>query len=177
MSVTELQEILKSNYPAMDAVGICPEDLVYEERVRLKCFQCRNYSTNRTCPGHLPPFDYRQIISEYAHMAVIINRTATGGDQVSEVVFRQSGNELHRAMLFLESELLKRGNPLAQSFIGGSCQLCENGCPADRCARPEQARVPWDATGCNVVQTLAKIGIEVVFPPKDYICQYGLFLW
>ena len=161
MNISALQDILKAKYPEMDLVAIRHENLVFEERVRLKCFQCGNYRTKWTCPGHLPSLDYCRLIGEYEYLAVVVSRSAI---------------ELHRAMLFLESELMKRNNPLAQSFIGGGCELCEGGCPPDRCAHPEQARIPWDATGCNVTRSLANIGIQVDFTGKDS-CRYGLLAW
>jgi len=176
MEINELQDILKAQYPLLEAVEIRGEDLVFEERVRLKCFQCSNYRIKWTCPGHLPQFNFRKIISEYEHLAVVSVKQSGVSNQESAVSYREAGNELHRAMLYLEAEMMKRNNALAQSFIGGSCELCEGGCPADKCAHPEQARVPWDAIGCNVVRTLANIGIQVDFTGKN-ICRYGLFVW
>ena len=183
MEINELQDILKAQYPLLEVVEIRGEDLVFEERVRLKCFQCSNYRKKWTCPGNLTQLDFRKIISEYEHLAVVsLKRSAVSNQesgvssQESAVRYREAGNELHRAMLYLEAEMMKRNNALVQSFIGGSCELCEAGCPADRCAHPEQARVPWDATGCNVVRTLANIGIQVDFTGKN-ICRYGLFVW
>ncbi|MBO4577870.1 MAG: hypothetical protein J5688_04100 [Paludibacteraceae bacterium] len=161
MTTDELRSILHERYPEMDAVSIRQEDIVFEERVRLKCFHCRNYMGKWTCPGHIPQLDYRKLVGEYAHLAVVISRSAM---------------ELHKAMLYLEAELLKRNNPLAQSFIGGCCELCEGGCAPDRCAHPEQARIPWDAIGCNVTRSLANIGIQVDFTGKDN-CRYGLLVW
>ena len=178
MEIEQLKQILQSKYPEMDVLPIRHEDLVYEERVRLKCFQCRNYRAKWTCPGRLPNMDFRKIIGEYEHLAVIVRRQKSDvRDQISEIRFREAANGLHRAMLYLEGELFKRGNAMAEAFIGCGCQLCEGGCPKEGCAHPEQARVPWDATGCNVVKTLANIGIRVEFPPKEHMCQYGLFAW
>ena len=176
MSLDEIRDILQSKYPEMDAVAIRHDDLVFEERVRLKCLHCTNYREKWTCPGRLPDLDFRRIINEYEHLAVIVNRCRVSG-LVDERVSGLAANGLHLAMLYLEGELFKRGNAMAEAFIGCGCQLCEGGCPKEGCAHPEQARVPWDATGCNVVKTLANIGISVEFPPKEYIYQYGLLGW
>ena len=183
MSIEDLRDILHSKYPEMDVIGIRQEDIVFEERVRLKCFHCRNYRTKWTCPGHLPSLDYRRLIGEYEHLAVIryqksdiSHQKSDVRDQMSEIEYKRAGNELHRAMLYLESELFKRGNPLAQSLIGGSCELCKDGCPPEACAHPEQARTPWDAIGCNVTRTLANIGITVDFTDNGST-RYGLLLW
>jgi len=161
MEIEQLKQILQSKYPEMDVVPIRHEDLVYEERVRLKCFQCRNYREKWTCPGRLPAFDYPRLLAEYEHLAVIVGK---------------DGNSLHKAMLYLEKELFSRNYPLAESFIGGCCQLCKDGCNKSACVHPDQARIPWDATGCNVTKTLANIGIEVDYT-KNKDCRYGLLMW
>ena len=176
MSIEELKEILQEKYPEMEVREIQYEDIVFEERVRLKCCHCKNYKEKWTCPGKLPELDYRKIISEYAHMAVLIGKVPMKGN-VTQEQFREAVVKLHKAMLYLERELFKRNNAMAESFIGCSCQLCEEGCAAEKCRHPEQARVPWDATGCNVVKTLERIGVKVEFPAKEYIYQYGLFVW
>ena len=172
MEIEQIRDILQAKYPDMDAVAIRYEDLVFEERVRLKCFQCRNYRTKWTCPGRLPAFDFPRLLGEYEHMAVIVAKS----DGVVEEQIREAGNQLHRAMLYLEKELFNRNEPMAVSFIGGSCELCKDGCNKDACVHPEQARIPWDATGCNVTRSLANIGVDVDFSGKE-ICRYGLLLW
>ncbi len=184
MEVEQIRDILQAKYPEMDAAAIRYENLVFEERVRLKCFQCRNYSTKWTCPGRLPAFDFRKLLGEYAHMAIIIsqrqsvvcNQPSLVSSHPSVDSFREAGNNLHQAMLYLEKELFSRNEPMAVSFIGGSCELCKDGCTPDTCLHPEQARIPWDATGCNVTRTLANIGIEVDFWGND-VCRYGLLAW
>lgn len=170
MTTDELRDILHAKYPAMDVQPIRQENLVFEQRVRLKCFQCRNYRAKWTCPGNLPAIDFPKLIAEYEHLAVII------GGESPQADYRQAGNELHRAMLYLESELMRSNNALAQSFIGGSCELCADGCPSDACAHPDQARIPWDAAGCNVTRSLANIGIRLNFTAPT-LHRYGLFLW
>ncbi|MBQ7648931.1 MAG: hypothetical protein IJS92_07670 [Paludibacteraceae bacterium] len=214
MSVEELKEILHEKYPEVEVREIQYEDIVFEERVRLKCCHCKNYKEKWTCPGKMPELDYRKIISEYEHKAVVISKVAmhvgagarsetetTAGERSERETtagarsetettagerretdgvmkkFREGVVLLHRAMLYMEGELFKRNNAMAESFIGCSCQLCEEGCAAEKCRHPEQARVPWDATGCNVVKTLEKIGIQVTFPATEYMYQYGLFVW
>lgn len=161
MDTEQLKAILHTKYPSMDVLPIRQDDLVFEERVRLKCFQCRNYRVKWTCPGRLPLFDYRRLLGEYEHMAVIRGK---------------DGNALHQAMLYLEKELFSRNEPMAVSFIGGSCELCKDGCSKDACVHPEQARIPWDATGCNVTRSLANIGVEVDFSGCECF-RYGLLVW
>ena len=177
MEIQELLDILKVEYPDLDALPIMWNDLVFEERVKQKCFHCPNYHVKWTCPGHLPKIDYKMLVQEYEHAAVIICKMPLDHEVVNEEVRYKSTNMVHKAMLYLEGELYKRNNTLAISFIGGSCKLCNNGCNPNNCANPSLSRVPWEATGCNVVSTLQNIGINVVFPPTDYLYRYGLFLW
>lgn len=161
MEIEVIRDILCSTYPEMEAVTIRHEDLVYEQRVRLKCLHCANYSTKWTCPGRLPEFDFPRLLGEYEHLAVITGKDA---------------NRLHEAMLYVEQELFRRNHPMAESFIGGYCQLCEGGCPSEGCAHPERARIPWDATGCNVTRSLANIGLKVDFSGGECY-RYGLLVW
>lgn len=181
MQIDELKEIVRRHNPDIDILPIGLEELVFEERVRLKCLHCPNYGVKWTCPGRLPQLNYRRIISEYEHAAVVVQKTRVESgewrDESEAQLFRQSANTLHRAMLDLEKELFSRNNPMAEAFIGCNCQLCENGCPAESCAHPSEARLPWDAIGCNVVKTLERVGIKVVFPPQEYLYQYGLIVW
>lgn len=177
MQSDELKEIITSRFPEIDVKPIGISDLVFEERVRLKCLHCPNYGVKWTCPGRLPRLDFPKLIGEYSHAAVVINRVERRASDDDSRALRQATNTLHRAMLYAEGELLKRNNVMAEAFIGCNCQLCEDGCPKEGCAHPTEARVPWDATGCNVVKTLVKIGITVTFPPQEYIYQYGLLVW
>lgn len=178
MQLEELKKTLKTKYSTqLDIIPIQYKDIVFEERVKQKCFHCKNYNRKWTCPGHLPAVDYRKLVEEYEHAAVIICKMPIDNNIVDEETRYKSTNMVHRAMLWLESELYKRNNSLSVSFIGGSCKLCKNGCNSERCVNPELSRVPWEAMGCNVVATLKNIGIDVVFPPRDYLYRYGLFLW
>ena len=195
MRIEEVREILHAKYAGMELVPIRYADLVFEQRVRLKCFYCKNYGEKWTCPGLAPKMDYQGIISEYANMAVVKNvwkeplraKTEQAGDAAEyqregkeqdgiAVAYRRVGKELHEALLYMEKELFVRGYPLAVSFIGGYCDWCAEGCAKDKCRHPDRARVPWDATGCNVVQSLANIGINVTFNGTD-VCRHGLLLW
>ena len=63
MSVEELKEILHAKYPEVEVREIQYKDIVFEERVRLKCCHCKNYKEKWTCPGKMPELDYRQIIN------------------------------------------------------------------------------------------------------------------
>lgn len=153
-----------------------PGDLVFEERVKLNCFYCKNYNTHWMCPPRIPQLDYQKVISEYDHgIFARIEMPFTDADFPDIRV--RSTNELHRALLSLERYLWEHDEPLALSFIGGSCKLCKNGCGKERCNNPYQARMSMEASGINVVESLRKYGISVVFPPKGSLVRIGMLLW
>lgn len=95
-----------------------------------------------------------------------------------ELVRQESTNLVHKILLELEKELYLNNEPVAVSFIGGSCKLCKDGCSPDSCRFPQMARIPLEATGVNVIKLVKEsIGINVVFPPKDFLYRFGLILW
>lgn len=176
MTIDELKIILQQRYSNLDLVELPVKDFVFEERVKQKCFHCKNFKGKWTCPGNLPSIDYPKLVQEYEHAAVVVCKMKINTNDFEEIRTK-STNEVHRALLYLEGELYKSNNSLALSFIGGSCKLCKNGCNKERCANPYLSRTPWEGMGCNVVETLKKIGIEVKFPPSEYLYRYGLILW
>lgn len=151
------------------------EDIVFEERVKLNCFYCSKYNNNWKCPPSIPDLDYRKIINEYSNIA-IVSITVDVSNNLDEMRI-ESTNKLHKALLMLEKDCWENNNPLATCFIGGSCKLCKDGCAKDRCRQPSLARIPIEATGINVIKTLKNIGINVVFPIKNSLTRYGMFLW
>ncbi len=176
METSEIRSCLTLQYPNMELVEIDKTTFVFEERVKQKCFHCKNYGYKWTCPPRLPQVDYPMMFQEYDHAAVLIYKAPICDSNFEEERFK-STNQLHKALLYLEKVLYENNSPMALSFIGGSCKLCKNGCNKEKCVNPYLSRIPWEATGCNVVKTLKKNGIEVAFPLTDYIYRYGLFLW
>lgn len=176
MSVLDISQLLQYRYPNLLVKQISKNDIVFEDRIALKCFHCANYNNKWTCPPRIPKIDYKRILDEYENAVVVYCKIEFNKDSFDEVR-SSSTNIVHRALLFLESELYNRNNSLAVSFIGGSCKLCKNGCNKERCVNPNLSRIPWEATGCNVVKTLKNIGIEVCFPPNRFLYRFGLFLW
>ena len=152
------------------------DDFVFEQRVRHKCYHCKNYGTKWTCPPRLPNVDYPTMFAEYSNFAVVICEVFLN-DEDFEEKRRKSTNMVHRALLYLEGELYNHNECMALSFIGGSCKLCKDGCKKDQCANPYLSRIPWEATGCNVIKSLSNIGIDVTFPIKESLHRYGLIMW
>lgn len=169
-------ELANSDKQKYSIVQINTDDLVFEDRVKFNCFYCGKYNNCWKCPPKLPEIDYRRMFSEYAHAAFVYGKYYFD-DSNYQSVRNESSTLLHKTLLDLERFLWNQNNSMAISFIGGSCKLCKNGCGKDKCNNPYMARSPLEATGVNIVTSAAKYGIEIVFPPKDYIIRLGLILW
>ena len=47
-------------------IEIKTSQICFEERVKLKCFQCNKYNHKWTCPPKIPKLDYETIIKKYS---------------------------------------------------------------------------------------------------------------
>lgn len=164
------------DFPWVSLYPIAPEELVFEECVRLNCYYCKKYDSSWRCPPRIPHLNYQKLVKEYAHGIFAKIEIPFSENDFPEVRTR-STNELHRALLKLEEYLWEHNFPMAVSFIGGSCKLCKNGCGKERCNNPGLARMPMEATGINVVKSAEKVGIRIVFPPKGSLVRLGMLLW
>lgn len=177
MNISELKIELQKKYGELLELYSLPiSSMVFEERVKQKCFHCKNYNHKWTCPPKTNHINYKKLFSEYDNCAVVICAMYVD-DKSLEDVRSKSTNLVHRALLYLENVLYDNNEPMAISFIGGSCKLCKNGCNPSRCVNPYLSRSPWESTGCNVIKTLDSIGIKVTFPITNKIFRYGIILW
>lgn len=171
----ELEKIIQFNlYLAL--IPIKAENFIFEKRVRLNCFYCSKYDTKWTCPPRIPELDYEVILSEYQNLAILKYERIFSKEEFN-LVRSESTNDVHRMLLRLEKYLYEHNDSLAVSFIGGSCKLCKNGCAKDKCNNPGMARIPLEATGVNVIKSLANIGIKIEFPLIDKFYRFGLIAW
>ncbi len=162
-----------------DKVNLCTTDtheLIFEDRVRMACFNCGHYDQNWKCPPKLPNLNYAKMISEFDNAAFVWVEYSLNKDNYADVR-TESTNTLHKTLLAMEQYLLENGCPIYLSFIGGSCKLCKTGCGKDKCNNPYQSRSPLEATGVNVVKSAAKYGIHIEFPARERLIRLGLILW
>lgn len=176
LNLTVLQQAIAEQYPEIVLTAMSPAELVFETRVTMSCFYCKNYDRNWHCPPRTPKIDYQHMMLEYGRGAFALISLPFDENNFSEIRAR-STNDLHQALLKLEKVLWDHDFPMALSFIGGSCKLCKNGCGTERCNHPYQARMPLEATGVNVIESAKKYGIELHFPPKTVLKRLGLLLW
>lgn len=157
--------------------NITPSQIIFEERVRLKCFHCKYYGVKWTCPPKCINIDYKKVIqTEYSDALVIKYELAINKETFSDVRIRTT-NDLHAILIGAENYLYHHNNVMAISFIGGSCKLCKNGCGTVACNNPANARIPMEGAGINVIKTMRQVGEDVIFPIRDSLARYGLFLW
>lgn len=170
-----LQEVI-AEYVNINLYPMLPQDVVFEERVQLNCFYCKHYNYSWRCPPRIPPLNYERIIKEY-NSGVFAELRYSYTEATYSDVRVSSTNDLHRALLKLENYLWEHNNPLALAFIGGSCKLCKGGCGVERCNNPYLARMSMEAAGINVIKSVEKYGITVVFPPDGVLVRVGMLLW
>ena len=166
----DIKNFLTSRNPSAEIININIDDIIFEERIKLRCYYCSKYNTKWTCPPRIPDLNFPQIIGEYKNAAIISLSIDFDKDSF-EKARRDSSITLHRLILELESFLFNHNNVTYNSFIGGSCKLCKNGCDSEKCKNPGLARIPLEATGMNIVETMKNYGVEIVFPPTKKISE------
>lgn len=174
-ALEDLEKVIQVN-PYLTLVPIRAGNFVFEKRVRLNCFYCAKYDTKWTCPPRIPDLDYKMILSEYQNIAILRYERIFSKEEF-DLVRSESTNDVHRMLLRLEKYLYEHNYSLAISFIGGSCKLCKNGCGKEKCNNPGMARIPLEATGVNVIKSLANVGINIEFPLEDIFYRFGLIAW
>ncbi len=172
----KLVDFAAGNHPLVHLMPCDPKDLVFDERVKLMCFQCARYNVSWRCPPRIPQMDYQRLLGEFSNAAFVWVDLPMN-DTTYMDVRNESSVTLHRAILDLEKVLLNNNIPVYWSFIGGSCKLCKTGCGKEKCNNPYQARIPLEALGVNVVQSAARYGIDITFPARTHLMRLGMILW
>jgi predicted metal-binding protein len=170
-----IEKYIRENHPHMKTALVEIEDIEFEQRLEILCFYCARYNAKWTCPPRIPKVDYKKAFSEYDKAMFIYHLLPIEDDYGK--IRTDSSLILHRTILDAENFLLRSGNAMRISFIGGCCKLCKNDCAPDKCRNPYQARIPLEATGVNVIKTAKKCGINISFPVTEMICRIGLILW
>jgi len=176
--LSTLIEIENCKHPGINIQGflIDADDIIIEERVKMNCFYCGKYKNNWKCPPNIPNIDVKTLFKEYEHIAMIYVTLLLDNKNFEEIR-SESSIILHRALLDCEKSLWEMNNSTAISFIGGSCKLCKNGCGTERCNNPYLARSPVEALGINIIDSIKKYGLDIMFPPKKEITRVGMLLW
>ena len=181
---------IKKIIAALDEAGatrtilIKAQDVVVDERVRLKCRIpiCEAYGQNLMCPPHVPPVEeFRRALGEFSD-ALLVQLTASvpkSSEGPKEDVF-SAAKRLHELVNLGERTAFEAGFHFATGLIGGCCRLCDEceGVKAGgRCAHPFKARPSMEAMGIDVTATTEKAGLEIPSYPIDQSVTWtGLIL-
>jgi len=181
---------------ATKAKAIPAEDIVVDERVRLKCSVplCSNHGRHLLCPPNIMTVEeFRRTVSAYS-TAIIIQLEADY-DSSDKSPSRLSGRlqkrletetggkrwekRLHSIIAEVEASAFKSGYYLAAGLIGSECLLCPE-CvgqySGQECRYPFQARPSMQAVGIDVVQTCKKAGMPVSLSSSTKVRWTGLVL-
>lgn len=173
LKVLDIINVVKKEYANIQTVEIDKKDIVFEERVKMNCFYCTKYNNNFMCPPNIPQINYIKMIDEYEHVFIVYAKFKI---EDIEKTRRESSIYLHSAMIAMEKELWKYNKVTALSFIGGSCKLCSNGCDDKKCRNPYFARMPVEALGINIINTVRKYGLSVNFYNVKEMLRIGMLL-
>lgn len=177
MENKKLFSFLKSLDERVQGIIIEPKNLIFEENVKMNCYYCGKYNNNWRCPPNLPEINYKKMMEEFDFGMFVVMRFDIADLNNYENIRNESGIILHKLMLSIEKWMWENNNSNSLSFIGGSCRLCKNGCGKEKCNNPYMSRSPIEATGINVVKSIKEYGVDIVFPPKEYLMRIGLILW
>ncbi|WNY22779.1 hypothetical protein MmiHf6_00640 [Methanimicrococcus hongohii] len=171
---------------AVEALYIDAEDVVVDDRVRLKCFVplCRHYG-DLVCPPNVPtPDEFRKYLSLYRFAILLSTQydnppkpaSLIDSEKVSNEI-RKKSTDLSEILLKLEAVSLQKGYRFAAGFTGGSCHYCD-ACvkTGGECKTPYRARPSMEAVGVDVVGTLQKVDMSLEFPVSDKVKWWGLLL-
>ena len=159
---------------ADDAYILLPQELIFDDRAIMQCFNCKNFGIKQTCPPHKMDVDFESLFKKYKKGLFVLVKFDSSEDFAK--ARQESTNKLHKILLKLEKIAFSQDNHFTISFIGGSCKLCPNGCAPDVCRNPAMSRIPLESTGVDVVETLKKFDLELKFPATDCIYRVGLLL-
>ena len=184
-NVTILLQTAKES-GATEAVYINADDVVVDDRVRLKCFipLCRHYG-DLVCPPNVPtPDEFRRYLKQY-RFAILLSteyanppkpKSLADSEDVSAEI-RTKSTDLSDILLKLEGVSLQKGYRFAAGFTGGSCNYCDS-CvkTGGECKTPYRARPSMEAVGVDVVETLKNVDMNLEFPVSDKVIWWGLLL-
>ncbi|MCL2862694.1 MAG: DUF2284 domain-containing protein [Methanimicrococcus sp.] len=171
---------------AAEALYIDTNDVVVDDRVRLKCLVplCRHYG-DLVCPPNVPePEEFRKYLKLYRFGLLVSTeyenppkpKSLIDSEEISKEI-RKKSVDLSDILLKLEGISLQKGYRFAAGFTGGSCRYCDN-CvkTGGECKTPYRARPSMEAVGVDVVETLRNADMELEFPVGDKVQWWGLLL-
>ena len=194
---------LAKDFGATNAVYFTANDVVVDERVRLKCLipRCDDYGSNLMCPPYVMSVqEFREVLSKYdwailvqieAQITPEMKNEIKQADDVATLyqdneflsIYKKSfdhiRSRLHHIVNKVEAQANMLGYRFATGFKAGSCGLCPE-CSiihSERtCKHPFQARPSMEAVGIDVFKTAENAGLPFDIVTKDKAVWNGLVL-
>lgn len=150
---------------------IKPDEIIFDEKIRGYCKEnkCGRYNNNFMCPPIIGEVEeYKKIINSYKNGYLLLIKDNIEDPNINE--YYNSQKKLHQIVLEIENEIIEDGYNDSLGFIAGECRLCRP-CKKvqgyNKCIYPDKARTSLEAVGVDVVKTLKRKGIEIIFGTND----------
>ncbi len=161
----------------MKSIIINPETIPFDPKVREMCKTCKRYSSKATCPPHTESVEYyKKTLRRYKNGIIWYDTFECADLTEWQTVGKESSLAIHHKLLSERERLFSEGHYLIAIFGAGSCKLCPKDC-AFPCRQPQNAIIPLEGTGVNVVKLMKQFDVEVTFPVKNNIYRIGLVLY
>jgi len=152
------------------------KELIFDIKVCEACKSCKRYGLTGCCPPNIGTFEYyKKLLKKYTCGKVLVEKFILEDESKKMELGKQSSIVLHKELLKERDELLKKGHYFNVILGGGSCKMCDK-CTVP-CKCPQNRAIPIEATGINVVATLAKMGMWIKFPVKKVFYRVGMLFW
>lgn len=188
---------------ATNAASFNANDVIVDERVRLKCIipPCDDYGLNLMCPPYVISVqEFRGVLSKYKWAILIqievpitakMKKQIWQADDVAALykstnfmdsykkTFDPIKLKLHHIVNKVEAQAAMLGYRFATGFNAGSCKLCPE-CTIknsqEACRHPYQSRPSMEAVGIDVFKTAENAGLPFDMPTKNKAVWNGLVL-
>ncbi len=178
-------EVLKNAFETVAqkwGVNIHPLDIKKinpMQSIRLKCQVplCEYYDVCKTCPPHIPDVAvFKEALLSYSKAFLVVLR-----EKIKNIDdFRKDFSaELKLAEIVSDLELaaFQHGFYQALGLSVGGCKLCDQCAPqGEPCRHPFKARPSPEGFGIDITELAREAGVEVEWPPKEYVNFIGLVL-
>jgi predicted metal-binding protein len=174
------------------------KDIIFDPKVQTYCvspnYKCPSYGHSWACPPEAPYLEeevskFKEFYLVYCEIDLVnqVKKEKVKNPNLSESQIRTKllTSSLLRDKMQEEIKFLldKEHNKNKEKLILGSgyCRTCFNkkdgGCTYDSgkpCRYPNKKRYSMEAAGIHVTETIKNLGLNIEWPPINYVYQFGL---
>ena len=157
----------------MKKIIISPKkDLVFDLKVREMCKFCKRFGKKANCAPYIESVEYyEKLLTRYRHGVLIYRDFLVYPHLDVETQSKKSSMEIYKKVIEERNKLFAQGHYLFIGFGAGSCKVCKT-CTFP-CNKPQEALMPLEATGMDVVRVLKKFDVKVEFPVNEHFHRVG----